>query len=193
MPCNPPKCWMNVRRRESPAGTGGRGCVKSLSSRAHDGGAAGGGEETRGTGVAPAASLVGSGERSDWPRWALRNRPNAVSARSWSGASLPVVERRDAAWKSSRRTVGRAPEDSPADRRRLPSTIPRVVVAARNHGTLTIPSGPSPGNPRVLSNRLSEPTRSGTAWGPRSYGRSPPFSGRYSPGGENALRAPRES
>ena len=193
MPCNPPKCRMNVRRSETPAGTGGRGCVKSLNSRAHDSGAAGGGGENRGTGVALETSLVGSGERSDWPRWALRNRPNAVSARPWSGASVPVVGRRDAARKSSRRPVGWTPKGSPADRRRLPSTILRVVVAVRNHGTLTIPSGPSPGNPRVLSNRLSEPTRSGTAWGPRSCGRPPPLSGRNSPGGENALRAPRES
>ena len=81
----------------------------------------------------------------------------------------------------------------PSRRFRLAFAKARVSMLARNHGREPIPSGPSPGKPRVLSNRSSNPRRSGTAWDPRSCGGSPLFCGKTSLGWGEAVWPPRES
>jgi hypothetical protein len=81
----------------------------------------------------------------------------------------------------------------PSKRFRLAFAKSRVLMLARNHGREPTLSGPSPGKPRVLSNRSSNPRRSGTAWDPRSRGGFPPCCGKTSLGWGEAVWPPRES
>ncbi len=134
---------MNDLRRDSPAGTGGRGFLKSCSSRRHAKACAVGGE-TRGTGVAPDASGGGLGRESALPLCALRNRPKAVSDRPRDEDTASLGGRDESASKSSLRSVGAARKAAPSSRRRLPSIRSRVVTAARNLGVATIPGGALP-------------------------------------------------
>ena len=140
--------------------------------------------------MSPEAAGAKRGEGVEQPFRALRKRANAVSARGGPRGSPLAGARRKGAPKSSRRVVGGIVAAPLSSLRRLPSTRSRVVVTARNQGMLALPSGPSPGKPRVLSNRLSGPTRSVTARRSRSCGDLPPSSVRSSPGRGDALWAP---
>ena len=104
----------------------------------------------------------------------LRNRPKAVSAWPRDEGAAPLGGRDETAPKSSLRSVGAARESAPSSRLRLPSMMSRVVKAARNQGVATVPGGPSPGKPRVLSNRLFGVTKSETVWVSRACGETAP-------------------
>ena len=133
IPCSPPKWRMKVLRKESPAGTGGSGLVKSWSSRKHaNAGACGG--VIRGTGVSPTESGPPVAEvGAIFSRRAFRNRPRAVSVRA--GSVLAVR-------KSKRRAAGAAAALDPVSRRRLASMRPRVVTDVKNHGVSMSSGGP---------------------------------------------------
>jgi hypothetical protein len=104
----------------------------------------------------------------------LRNRPKAVSAWPRDEGAAPLEGRDETAPKSNLQSVGAAREAAPSSRRRLPSIRSRVVTAARNQGVATIPGGPSPGKPRVLSNRSFGITKSETVWVSRACGETAP-------------------
>ena len=184
IPCSPPKWRMKVLRKESPAGTGGSGLVKSWSSRKHaNAGACGG--VIRGTGVSPTGSGPPVAEVVAIRSFrAFRNRPRAVSVRA-----EPVL----VVTKSNRRAAGAAAALDAVSRRRLASTMSRVVTDVRNHGVSMGLGGPSPGKPIVLSKRPVGTTKSGVSWGPRSCGCPSPFCGSRSLGRGKASWPPRES
>jgi hypothetical protein len=117
----------------------------------------------RGTGVSPETTSSNRGEGLVRPLCAFRKRASAVSA--WIGARGTVLAgtRSEGVLKTSRRIVGAAIMVVSSSRRRLPSTMPLVVLDAKNQGVLMVPAGPSPGKPQVLSKRSSGPARSGTA------------------------------
>ena len=67
------------------------------------------------------------------------------------------------------------------------------MTFVKNHGRNVPSEGPSPGKPRVLSNRPVRCTKSGTAWGPRSCGDPSPSYWSRSLGRGKAVWPPRES